>query len=148
MKNCIEKLIVEGVNVSEIMEMNPAIVLTPVLLPSDHMDRAYQVVEYYSADSSLKTLFENYLQDIGRTEFAAQTVASSIEQERSLTGILAYALHVIRRMKFDQDKCPVKVLEDHLQEKNFELEILDDNLVLFSAFKRKLYNKFRNSVQS
>jgi len=35
------------------MEMTPAIVLTPVLLSSHHMDRAYQVVEYYSADSSL-----------------------------------------------------------------------------------------------
>ena len=43
-ENRIEKLIVEGAKASEIMEMTPAIVLTPVLLTSDHMDRAYQVV--------------------------------------------------------------------------------------------------------
>jgi len=54
-------LIVEGAIASEIKEMIPAIVLTPVLLSSDHMDRAYQVAEYYSVDSSLKMLFENYL---------------------------------------------------------------------------------------
>jgi len=131
MKNCIEKLIVEGVNTSEIMETTPAIVLTPVLLSSDHMDRTYQVVEYYSANSILKTQFENYLQDIGCTEFEAQTVASGLEQERSLTDRLAYALQVIQRVKFDRDKRPVKVLKDHLQEKNFRLEILDDNPVLF-----------------
>ena len=60
-KNCIEMLIVEGAIASEIKEMIPAIVLTPVLLSSDHMDRAYQVAEYYSVDSSQKMLFENYL---------------------------------------------------------------------------------------
>jgi len=65
-----------------------------------------------------------------------------------LTGKLAYALQVIRSLKFDWDKCPIKVLEDHLQENNLGLEILDDNLVLFSVFKRKLYNKFRDSFQS
>jgi len=37
-KNCIDKLIVEGAKVSEIMEMTPVIVLTPVLLPGDYMD--------------------------------------------------------------------------------------------------------------
>jgi len=39
------------------------------------------------------------------------------------------------------------VLEHHLHEKNLELEILDDNPVLFSVFKRKLYSKFRDSFQ-
>jgi len=87
------------------------------------------------------------LLDIGCTEFEAQTVASSLEQERSLTGRLAYALQVSRSVKFDWDKCPVEVLEDHLQEKNLGLEILDDNPVLFSVFKRKSYNKFRDSFQ-
>jgi len=42
-KNCIEKLIVEGASASEIVEMTPAIVLTRVLLFSDHMDRTCQV---------------------------------------------------------------------------------------------------------
>jgi len=62
------------------------------------------------------------LQDIGHTEFEAQTVVASLEQERSLSGRLAYALQVIRSVKFDWDKCPIKVLEDHLQEKNLGLE--------------------------
>ena len=128
-------MIVERAKASGILEMTPAIVLAPVLLSSDHMDRIYQVVEHYSADSSLKTLFINFWQDIGHTKFEAQTVVASLEQERSLTGRLAYALQVIRSVKFDWDKCPIKVLEDHLQEKNLGLEILDDNPVLFSVFK-------------
>jgi len=41
MKNCIDKLIVEGAKASEIMEMTPTIVLTPVLLPSDRRDRIH-----------------------------------------------------------------------------------------------------------
>jgi len=147
-KNCIEKLIVEGASASKIMQRTPAIVLTPVLLFSDHVDQAYQISEHYSVDSSLKTLFENYLQDIGCTKSEAQTVVSSLEQERSLTGKLAYALQVIRSANFDWDKRPIKVLEDHLQENNLGLEILDDNPVLFSMFKRKLYSKFRDSFQS
>jgi len=147
-KNCIEKLIVEGESASKIMQRTPAIVLTPVLLFSDHVDQAYQISEHYSVDSSLKTLFENYLQDIGCTKSEAQTVVSSLEQERSLTGKLAYALQVIRSANFDWDKRPIKVLEDHLQENNLGLEILDDNPVLFSMFKRKLYSKFRDSFQS
>jgi len=49
-KNCIEKLIAEGASVSEITEMTPAIVLTPVLLSSDHVDRACQVADHDLVD--------------------------------------------------------------------------------------------------
>jgi len=73
------------------------------------------------------------LQDIGCTKAEAQTVVPSLEQERSLTDKLAHVLQVIRSVNFDWDKCPIKVLEDHLQEKNLELEILNDNPVLFSV---------------
>jgi len=146
-KNCIDKLITEGAKASEIMEMTPAIVLTPVLLSSDHTDRIYRVVESHSADSSLKALFKNYLQDIGCTACEAQTIVSSLVQEQTLTGRLAYALQVLPSVKFDWDECPEKVMEDHLREKNLGLEILDDNPLLFSVFKRKLYNKFRYSFQ-
>ena len=87
------------------------------------------------------------MQDIGCTQSEAQTVVSSLEQERSLTGKLAHALQVIRSVNFDWDKSPIKALEDSLQEKNLGLEIMDDNPVLFSLFKRKLYSKFRDSFQ-
>ena len=146
-KNCIDKLIVEGAKASEIMEMIPAIGMTPVTLPSDYMDRIYRVVEPYPVDSSLKTSFENYLQDIGSTECEAQIIVSSVVQEQTLTGRLAYALQVLHSVKFDWDECPVKVMEDHLREKNLGLEILDDNPLLFSVFKQKLYNKFCYSFQ-
>jgi len=104
-KNRVETLIVEGANASEIIEMTPALLLTPVLLSSDHVARVYQAVEYYSANSSFQMLFENYLQDIDCTEVEAQRVVSSLEQERSLTGRLTYALQVIRSVNFDWDKC-------------------------------------------
>jgi len=64
-KNCIEKLIVEGASASEITEMTLSIVLTPVPLLSDKVDQACQAVESELVDSSLRKLFENYLQDIG-----------------------------------------------------------------------------------
>ena len=51
-------------------------------------------------------------------------------------------------MNFDWDQCPIKVLEDQLKEKNLGIGILDDNPVLFSVFKRKLYSKFRDSFQA
>ena len=146
-KNCIDKLIVEGAKVSEIMEMTPVIVLTPVLLPGDYMDRIYRVVELYSVDSSLKASFKDYFQDIGCTECEAQIIVSSLVNEQTVTGRLAHALQVLRSVKFDWDECPVKVMEDHLRKKNLGLEILDDNPLLFSVFKRKLYNKFRYSFQ-
>ena len=73
-------------------------------------------------------------------------MVSGLEKERSLTGKSAYALQVIRSVNFDWDKSPTKVLEDHLQGK-LELEILDDNPVLFSVFKRKLHSTFRDSLQ-
>ena len=70
---------------------------------------------------------------------------SGLEKERLLTGKSASALQVIRSMNFDWDKNPIAVLEDSLCEKNLGLQILDDNPVLFSVFKRKLYSKFRDS---
>jgi len=48
----------------------------------------------------------------------------------------ACALQVIRGVNFDWNQCPINVLEDHLQGKNLELTILDDNPVLFLAFKK------------
>jgi len=100
--------------------MTISIVLTPVPLFSDYVDRACQAAENDLIDSSLKTLFENYLQDIGCTESEAQAVVLGLEQEHSLTGKLAHALQVIRSVNFNWTKCPLKVLEDHLQEKNLE----------------------------
>jgi len=147
-KSCIVKLIVEGASAAEITEMTPCIALTPVLLISDKLDQACQVVEIDIVDSSLKMLFENYLQDIGCTEAEAQAVVSGLEKERSFTGKSAHPLQVIRNVNFDWDKCLIKVLEDHLQEKNLELELLDDNPVLFLVFKRKMYSKFRDSFQA
>jgi len=146
-KNCIEKLIVEGASAAEIAEMTLSIVLTPVLLFSGNVDQACHVVGKDSVTSSLKTLFENHLQDIGCTEAEVQAVLLGLEKERLFTGKSTYALQVIRSVNFDWDKCPIKVLEDHLQEKNLGLELLDDNPVLFSVFKRKLYSKFRDSFQ-
>jgi len=113
-KNCIEKLILEGASAAEITEMTLSIVLTPVPLTSDKEDQPCQVVENDSVDSSLKMLFETYLQDIGCTEAEAQAVVSDLEKERSLTGESAHALQVIRSVNFAWDKCPIKVLEDHL----------------------------------
>ena len=133
---------------AKVMEKTLSIVLTPVPLFSDHVDQSCQVVENDLADSSLKTLFENYLKDIGCTKSEAQAIVLGLEQERSLTGKLAHALQEIRSVNFDWNKCPIKVLEDHLQEKNLELELLDDNPVLFSVFKRKLCSKFRDSFQA
>ena len=49
-------------------------------------------------------------------------------------------------MNFDWDQCPIKVLEDHLQKKNLESELLDDNPALF--FWRKLYGEIRDSIQA
>jgi len=146
-KNCIGKLIFEGASAAEITEMTLSIVLTPVLLFSNNVDQACQVVENNLVDSSLRMLFDTYLQDIGCTEAEAQAVVSGLEKERLLTGKSAYALQVFRSVNFDWDKCPIKVLEDHLQEKNLGLEILDENPVLFSMFIRKLYSKFRDTFQ-
>jgi len=50
-------------------------------------------------------------------------------------------------VNFDWNQCPINVLEDHLQEKNLELKILDDNPVLFLAFKKNLYSNFQSSFQ-
>jgi len=146
-KNCKEKLIVEGSSASEITEMTLSIVLTPVPLFSEKVDQACQVVESDLVDSSLKKLFENYMQDIGCTEAEAQAVVLGLDKKCLLTGKSARALQVIRSVNFDWDKSPIKVLEDSLQEKNLGLEILDDNPMLFSVFKRKLYSKFRDSFQ-
>ena len=132
-KNCIEKLTAEGSSAAEITAMTLSIVLTHVPLFSDKVDQVCQVVENDSTNSSLRTLFENYLQDIGCTEAEAQAVVLGLEKERLLTGKSARALQVIRSVNFDWDKSPIKVLEDNLQEKNLGLEILDDNPVLFQC---------------
>jgi len=105
-KHCIEKLIAEGANAAEITAMTLSIVLTPVQSLSDKVDQAYQVVEIDSVDSSQKTLFENYLQDIGCTKAEAQAIVSGLEKERLLTGKSTYALQVIRSVNFDWEKCP------------------------------------------
>jgi len=94
-------LIGEGASAAEITEMTLSIVLTPVPLFSNRVDRACQVAEKDLVDSSLKTLFENCLQDIGCTEAEAQATVSGLEKERSLTGKSAHVLQVIRSVNFD-----------------------------------------------
>ena len=101
----------------------------------DHTDWVFRVVEPHSPSPSLKTLPQNYLQDIGLTESEAQVIVLNLVQEQTLTGRLAYALQVLRSVKFDWEEYPVKVREDHLRGKNLGLEILDDNPLLFSVFK-------------
>jgi len=60
-KSCVEKLIAEGLNVSEITVLTPLVISTSTQLHSDEVDQAFQVVETDLAGLSLKTLFENYL---------------------------------------------------------------------------------------
>jgi len=76
-----------------------------------------------------------------------KTVVSDLEAESLLTDKAACALQIIRSVNFDWNLSPINVLEAHFQEKDLQLQILDDNPVLFSAFKRKLYDRFRNSFQ-
>jgi len=146
-KTCVEMLIAKGISASEITAGTPAVVLTSAQLCSDKMDQACQVSEIDLTDSSLKTSFLNCLQDIVCTETEAKTVVSDLEAESLLTDKAACALQVIRSVNFDWNQCLINVLEDHLQETNSELKILDDNPVLFFAFKRKSYGKFRDSFQ-
>jgi len=146
-RTCVEKLLVEGISASEIVEMIPTVVLTSAQICSDKVDQACQVVEADLADSNLKISFLNYLQDIGCTEAEAKTVVSGLEAESLLTDKAVCALEVIRSVSFDWRQCPLIVLQAHLQENNLDLEILDANPVLFPVFKRKLYGKFRDSFQ-
>jgi len=61
------------------------------------------------------------LQDIGSTKYEAQTIISSLLQEQTLTGRAAHVLQVHQSVKFDWEECPVKVMEDHLREKEFRI---------------------------
>jgi len=147
-ENCVEKCIAEGLSASEFLIMTPTVVLTPVQLRSDKVDQACEVVETELPDASLKISFLNCLQDLGCTETEAKTVVSGLEAESLLTDKEACALQVIRSVNFDWNQCPINVLEDHLQEMNLELKILDDNGQWFivsydSANKQKHHKSHR-----
>ena len=50
-------------------------------------------------------------------------------------------------MRFNWHQYPVQVLQTRLQTKGIELDILENNPILFTIFKQKLYDEFQRSFQ-
>ena len=116
--------------------------LSTVHLQSAKKDCAFQV-DVSSADS--EGWFGSFLTDIDMTQNELDAMLIESEEDNFLFGPIDCIVQAIIAMRFDRPQCPIQTLQNHLQVKGLELDVLENNPIVFRAFKQKLYKEFQCS---
>jgi len=141
-KNCVENVIAKGIYASNIVVLTPTVVLDTVHLQSAKKDCACQV-DVSSAGS--EDWFESFLADIDVTENELDAILIESEDDNFLFDPIDCVVQAIKVMRFNWPQCPIQMLQNHLQAKGLELDVIENNPILFTAFKQKLYKEFQCS---
>jgi len=62
-----------------------------------------------------------------------------------LFDLIDCVVQAIKSVRFNWRQCPVQMLQTYLQAKGLGLDVLENNPILFTAFKQKLYKEFQCS---
>jgi len=142
-KSCVENLMAKGIsaaNIVVLVNFVPTVVLDTVHLQSSRVDCACQV-----GASSLcsENWFESVLECIDMTEAEPDALLTESEEDNLLFDRIEYIVQAINSICFDRPQCPILRLQTYLQVKDSEMDVLEDNPILFTAFKQKLYKEFQ-----
>jgi len=135
-------LIAKGIHGSKIAVLTPIVVLDTVHLQNTKKDCACQA-DVLSADS--EDCFGNFLTEIDVTEKELDAFLTESEDDNFLFGPIECVIQAIKVMRFNWPQCLIQMLQNHLQSKGLELDVLESNPLFFTAFKQKLHKEFQCS---
>jgi len=140
-KNCVENLIAKGIQSSNIAVLIPTVVLDTAHLQSIKKDGACQAD---ASSSSSENWFESFMAYMDMTETELDAILTESEDDSFLFDSIV-CVQAIKSVRFNWPQCPIQMLQIYLQAKGLGLDILENNSILFTAFKQKLYKEFQCS---
>ena len=120
--------------------MTPTVILDTAYLQSFKIDCACQVD---ASSSNSEDWFESFLAYIDVTETELDAILIESEDDNFLFDQIDCVVQAIKAMRFTWPQCPIQRLQTYLQAKGLELDVSEDNPILFTAFKQKLHKEFQ-----
>jgi len=118
----------KGINVADIVVLNPTVTLDTVYLQNLRIDCACQV-DTLSPNS--ENWFESFLEYMEVTEAELDTMLTESEEDDLLPDPIDYIVQIINSIHFDWPKCPILRLQKQLQAKNLKTDVLEQNPLFF-----------------
>jgi len=72
------------------------------------------------------------------TETKLDAILTESEDDHFLFDSIDCVVQAIKSVRFNWPQCPVQMLQTYLHAKGLGLEVLENNPMLFTAFKQKL----------
>ena len=79
------------------------------------------------------------------TETELDAILTESDEDNFLFESIDCVVQAIKSIRFNWPQCPIPMLQTDLQSRGIGLEVLENNSMLFTAFKQKLYKEFQNS---
>jgi len=141
-KNCLENFIAKGIQSSNIAVLTPTVVLDIDHLQSVKKDCACQVD---ASSSSSENWFKSFMAYMDMTETELETKLTESEDDTLFFDPIDCVVQTIKSVRFKWPQCPIQMLQTYLQAEGLGLDVLENNPILFTAFKQKLYKAFQCS---
>jgi len=141
-EKCVKSLMADGINVTNIVVLNPTVTLDTVDLQSLRINCACQVD---TSSSSSENWFQSFLECMDVTEAELDTMLTESEEDNLLPDLIDCIVQAIKSIHFDWPQCPILRLQNQLQAKGLKIDVLEQNPLFFEVFKQKLYKEFQSS---
>jgi len=142
-ENCVKNLMAKGINVADIVVLNPTITLDTVELQSLRI-KIECTRQVDISNSSSENWFESCLECMDMTEAELDTMMTESEEDNLLSGPIDCIVQAINSIHFDEPQCPILRRQNQLQAKELKIDVLEQNPLFFEMFKQKLYKEFQN----
>jgi len=141
-ENCIGHLMAKGINAADSVVRNPTVTLNTGYWQSLKIDCTHQVD---TSSSNSVIWFESLMTYMDMTETELDAILTESEDDNFLFDSIDCVVQAIKSIRFNWPQCPIQMLQTYLHAKGLGLEVLENNPMLFTAFKQKLYKEFQNS---
>jgi len=141
---CVEELLKMGIDGANIEIRRPMVDLIPIQVYSKVHQECHVVGETLLEDSSA----ESHSGVSGSIKVAPNGNLVELEEENIFSEQIGWVVEAIQSFRFNWLQCPVEVLQIQLQSKGLEIELIQNNPILFNMLKQQVYNEFRCSYPS
>jgi len=131
-KNCVSKLLAQGVKLADISIKEPMILLDAVEFSSVQVDLTHQGE---TSSSASKQCFEEFLTAINVTETELETILTGTTATITMADIIDSVVRAVNLMQFHEAQCPMLKLKEQLQAKNVTIDVFKQNPMFFELFK-------------
>jgi len=139
-ENCVKSLMAKGINADSIVVLTPTVFLDIAYLQSSQVDC---VSKDEIPCSNPENCFESFTACMDMTETELDAILTETEDDNFLFNSIDCVIQAIKSVRFNWPECPIQMLQAYLQAKGLGLEVFENNPMLFTAFKQKLYKEFQ-----